>query len=264
MLIVAALPVAGRCPSAEAFVGSTWCSNKTRRSPFGAGPPPPVPRLTSKLRGASRRKRVRTTAVNGGEGENTGCTDVGQGLRTEHITFSNRGEKHSAVAGHPHRRGVAACWPIQHGGELCPVEPKGAANWYGEQFWGEESKYSDRPGLRLLNIIETAAMTPQKDCKALFPPTWPAPKTPTAYVESLSGMAAFVRSPRRPISVRLPIISALTLQAKLKVPVGLVTASGRRHAHRNLMSLDALLTIPGYEKATTALNRDGPAGFFNA
>jgi sialate O-acetylesterase len=186
-----------------------------------------------------------------------------KGLRTEHITFSNRGENTLQLQDIL----IGEVWLLagQSNMEvmLCPVEPKGAANWYGEQFWGEESKYSDRPGLRLLNIIETAAMTPQKDCKALFPSHLAQPK-------DANGLMSKAYRGWQPCSIATaPYFSAVayyfgaTLQAKLKVPVGLVTASGGATPIETWMSLDALLTIPGYEKATTALNRDGPAGFFN-
>ena len=146
---------------------------------------------------------------------------------------------------------------------LGPDYPDGHNGWYGDVAWKTESGRTNRPALRVFNVEKTSRAVPQDDCKAVLPDHITLPADANGLTPDLA-TGWQICTPRT-----APYISAVAyyfgamLQEKLKVPVGLVTSAVGGSPIQAWISLEALHTLPDYEKVAPKVHRNGPAALFN-
>ena len=186
-----------------------------------------------------------------------------RGIHREHISFAVRNENMVQIKDLL----IGEVWLCSGQSNMTmmlgPDYPAGNNDWYGEKSWKEEAARTGRPALRVFNVEKTAGALPQNDCKGVLPDHITMPKND-------AGLTPDVKTGWQPCSPETaPYISAVayyfgvTLQERLGVPVGLVTASVGASPIEAWISLDSLRRLPGYAGATTAVHRAGSAALFN-
>ena len=146
---------------------------------------------------------------------------------------------------------------------LGPDYPEGHNGWYGDKFWREESRKTDRPAIRVFNVEKTARAVPQDDCKAVLPDHITMPKNAAGLAPDLRTGWQICSHDSAPYVSAVAYYFAVRLQEKLNVPVGLVTSDVGGSPIEAWISLDALHRLPEYAQATNKVHRLGPAALFN-
>ena len=146
---------------------------------------------------------------------------------------------------------------------LGPDYPEGHNGWYGDKFWREESRKTDRPAIRVFNVEKTARAVPQDDCKAVLPDHITMPKNAAGLAPDLRTGWQICSHDSAPYVSAVAYYFAVRLQEKLNVPVGLVTSDVGGSPIEAWISLDALHRLPAYAQATNKVHRLGPAALFN-
>ncbi len=146
---------------------------------------------------------------------------------------------------------------------LGPDYPVGHNGWYGDKFWPEESRRTDRPALRVFNVEKTARATPQDDCKAVLPDHITLPKNAKGLTPNLRTGWQISTRETAPYFSAVAYYFAVRLQEKLNVSVGLVTSDVGGSPIEAWISLEALHRLPAYAQTTNQVHRLGAAALFN-
>ena len=146
---------------------------------------------------------------------------------------------------------------------LGPDYPTGHNGWYGDKFWQEESRKTDRPAIRVFNVEKTARAVPQDDCKAVLPDHITLPKNTAGLTPDLRTGWQICLHETAPFISAVAYYFAVRLQEKLNVPVGLVTSDVGGSPIEAWISLDALHQLPACAQTTNKVHRLGAAALFN-
>ena len=146
---------------------------------------------------------------------------------------------------------------------LGPDYPEGHNGWYGDKFWREESRKTDRPAIRVFNVEKTARAVPQDDCKAVLPDHITLPKNTAGLTPDLRAGWQICSHDTAPYFSAVAYYFAVRLQEKLNAPVGLVTSDVGGSPIEAWISLDALHRLPAYAQATNKVHRLGATALFN-
>ena len=119
-----------------------------------------------------------------------------------------------------------------------PLQPN-IATICGDDSWNQgESAKADRPGLRLIDVANTQALTPQSDCRG-------GPDTPV-WTRSTAASAGHFSA--------TGYFFAAYLQEKLHVPVGMVSADWSGTPAESWTSLEALHALPDFAKVVPSMD----------
>ena len=146
---------------------------------------------------------------------------------------------------------------------LGPDYPAGHNGWYGDKYWPEESRQTDRPAIRVFNVEKTARAVPQDDCKAVLPDHISLPKNATGLTPDLRTGWQICSHDSAPYVSAVAYYFAVRLQEELNLSVGLVTSDVGGSPIEAWISLDALHRLPAYAQATNKVHRLGAAALFN-
>lgn len=174
------------------------------------------------------------------------ATPLDKGLHPEHISFTVPNENMVQI----NDILIGEVWLCSGQSNMTmmlrPGFPRGWCAWYGEAFWAsEESRHADRPGLRLINLENAAALVPQADFKSALPAHSMLPRNDKGETQPVRRGWQTCNATTAPDFSAVGYYYGAALSEKLNVPVGLVTASVGGTGIESWMSSGTPPTQPG-------------------
>lgn len=191
------------------------------------------------------------------------ASPLGQGIHPEAITFTVPNENMVQIKDVL----IGEVWLCSGQSNMTmmlgPDYPAGHNSWYGDKFWDEESRRTDRPALRVFNVEKTVRAVPQDDCKAVLPDHITLPKDDKGLTPDLYTGWQMSTLETAPYFSAVAYYFGAQLQDKLNVPVGLVTSAVGGSPIEAWISIEALHDLPAYTHAPNKVHRTGAAALFN-